>query len=245
MILGTGAAVAQVGETGTPQAVGGGPSIAVTGTGKASAPAEGAVIQIVVRRSDVALGDAAATPATEPLTEADVQPVVEALVAAGIPAAAIEILITPVAPFIGPFGPGTAQILAAGDETVVAILGTAIPAAIDAALAANLAVDQAAAGYTVTDCAAVETAALREAVDNARAQAEQLAEILGVELGDLTLVARQPSYATYGGPAGGPCAEPLTVESVKVGSVYLPPFNAAIAPEFEIYATVNLTYAIG
>jgi hypothetical protein len=90
-----------------------------------------------------------------------------------------------------------------------------------------------------------ETAALRGAVENGKVQAEQLAEVLGVELGELTLASRQPSYGAYGGQPGGACVEPLTVEAVKAGTVYLPPFNAAVDPEFEIYATVLLTYAIG
>src|SRR6188474_1657609 len=77
MILGTGGTTAHEGETGTPQASGGGPSIAVTGTGEASAPAEGVVIQIVVRRNEAGMAsDAtpavkafAAGPAGTPLTE--------------------------------------------------------------------------------------------------------------------------------------------------------------------------------
>lgn len=251
MMLGTSGTTAHEGETGTPQATGGGPSIAVTGTGEASAPAEGVVIQIVVRRNEVGMaGDAtavrafAAGPAGTPLTEAEVAPVVDALVAAGIPAETIEVVIAPAAPFTGAFGPGSAQILTSGDQTVVARLGEIIPPAIEAALAANLLVDQAGVGYTVGDCVAVETAALRDAVENGRAQAEQLAEVLGVELGDLTLASRQPTYGTYGSPGGSACAEPLTVDSIKEGAVYLAPFNAEAEPEFEIYATVSLTYAI-
>jgi uncharacterized protein YggE len=253
MMLGTGGTTAHEGETGTPQAQADGPSIAVTGTGEASAPAEGVVIQIVVRRNESAgmAGDAtpavkafAAGPAGTPLTEAEIVPVIDALVAAGIPAETIEVVIAPAAPFMGAFGPGSAQILTSGDQTVVARLGEIIPPAIEAALAANLLVDQAGVGYTVGDCVAVETAALRDAVENGRAQAEQLAEVLGVELGELALASRQPTYGTYGSPGGGACAEPLTVDSVKQGAVYLAPFNAEVEPEFEIYATVNLTYAI-
>jgi uncharacterized protein YggE len=252
MILGSGATTAHEGETGTPQASGGGPSIAVVGTGEASAPAEGVVLQIVVRRNEVGMaGDAtpavkafAAGPTGTPLTEAEVQPVVDALVAAGIPAETIEVVIAPAAPFTGAFGPGSAQILTSGDETVVARLGEIVPPAIEAALAANLLVDQAGVGYTVTDCVAVETAALRDAVENGQAQAEQLAEVLGVQLGELTLASRQPTYGTYGSPGGGACTEPLTVDAIKEGAVYLAPFNADVEPEFEVYATVSLTYAI-
>jgi uncharacterized protein YggE len=254
MIFGSGAAVAHEGGTGTPQASSsGGPSIAVLGTGEAGAPAEGVVIQIVVRRNDTGIASDstpvrafAAGPAGAPLTEEEVQPVVDALVAAGVPAESIEVVIAPAAPFTGAFGPGTAQVLASGDEVLVAKVGEVIPSAVEAALAANLWVDQAGVGYTVADCTAVETAALRDAVENGKEQAEQLAEVLGVELGKLVLASRQPTYGAYGAPAagGGVCGEPLTVEAVKSGSYYLAPFNAEIEPEFEIYATVNLTYAI-
>src|SRR5262245_21870717 len=82
MVLGSGVAVAHGDDTATPQASGSGPSIAVSGTGEASAPAEGVVIQIVVRRNDVGVaGDTtpsvrafAAGPAGAPLTEEEVQP---------------------------------------------------------------------------------------------------------------------------------------------------------------------------
>ncbi|MEA2596339.1 MAG: hypothetical protein QOF01_2808 [Thermomicrobiales bacterium] len=253
MLLGIGAAAAHEGNTATPQAESGHPSIAVTGTGEASAPAEGAVIQIVVRRNDAGMANTG-TPAVkafaqgpaggEPLTEAEVQPVVDALVAGGLPSDALEILIAPAGPITGPFGPGTAQILATVDQATLAKLGQIIPGAIDAALAANLGVDQAGVGYTVADCTMVETAALRDAVESGKAQAQQLAEILGVELGELTLASRQPSYNTYGGQAAGACANPQTVETIKEGALYLPPFNAALEPKFEVYVTVNLTYAI-
>src|SRR5262245_38345134 len=53
MILGSGTTAAHEGDTSTPQATSDHPSIAVTATGEGSAPAEGAVIQIVVRRLDV------------------------------------------------------------------------------------------------------------------------------------------------------------------------------------------------
>lgn len=250
MMIGPGAAVAHEGEGATPQAGGSGPSIAVVGTGEASAPAEGVVIQIVVRRNDVGMADAsavrafAAGPAGTPLTEEEIQPVVDALVEAGIPEDAIETVIAPAAPFTGAFGPGTAQILTTGDETVVAKIGEIIPPAIEAAMAANLSVDQAGVGYTVADCVAIETEALRDAVENGRAQAEQLAGVLGVQLGELTLATRQPSYGSYGAPGGGACGEPLTIDAIVEGAVYLAPFNASVEPEFEVYATVSLTYAI-
>ncbi len=246
MILGSGATTAHEGETGTPQASGGGPSIAVTGTGEASAPAEGVLIQIVVRRNDVGMASDA-TPAVKafaagrraPLTEAEIAPVIDALVATGIPVETIEVVIAPAAPFTGAFGPGTAQILTSGDQAVVARLGEVIPPVIEAALAANLLVDQAGVGYTVADCVAVETAALRDAVENGAGPGAATGRGTPRAARRVRLASRQPSYGTYGSPGGGACAEPLTADSIKEGAVYLAPFIAGSGTEFSIYATVS------
>lgn len=258
LLLGLSGADAQTEGEGTPRATTtAGPSITVSAQGDASAPANGAVILLVLRWNDLSQapptsgkGDAesdqkAGGPApagSAPVTAADAQPVVDALVAGGIPTASIEIVETGTTALTGPFGAGTVQVLATVDERAAGALGSMIPAAVAAAITANLWVDQTGVGYTVSDCTTVETEALRDAVMTGQAQAQQLADVLGVQLGALQVASRQPGYSIYGGAAA--CGEPLTTAQVKEGKVYLPAFNPASPAEFEVYAMVSLTYAI-
>jgi uncharacterized protein YggE len=173
-------------------------------------------------------------------TEADVQPIVEALVGAGNAREAIEVVINPTVTFYGPFTPGSAQVLATVEEAQVAAVGDAVAAAIEAGEQAGLLFDQVGVGYIVAECKPVARQALADAVAKAREQAEELAEVLGVQLGELLIAGRSPAYGAYG---GGGCADQPTIARVKAG-FSLPPFNPAAEPEVEVYATVHLIYAI-
>lgn len=61
--------------------------------------------------------------------------------------------------------------------------------------------------YDVEDKSALESEARRMAIDNARAKAEELAQLLNVSIGDVVMVVEQPNYspvfAGYGGGGGG------------------------------------------
>ena len=90
--------------------------------------------------------------------------------------------------------------------------------------------------YTIADCAALESAATKAAVDDARDRGAAFAQTLGVGVGAIT-GASNYSYSPYGGSAcgsayGGPY--PLAVDSAA------PSGSRAV----QVFANVSITYAI-
>ncbi|MGH2562731.1 MAG: hypothetical protein ACRDJH_27035 [Thermomicrobiales bacterium] len=108
--------------TGAPAGVAG---LAVTGVGEASAPAEAAVVQFIARFGGGFFPgkESAPVPAT-PVAVPDeaLAALVAALTGAGVPEDAIETTTFPDGPFGGPFGPGTALILAQLDGDLLSSL---------------------------------------------------------------------------------------------------------------------------
>jgi hypothetical protein len=219
------------------------PGIAVVGNGEASAPAESATMQVIVRAVDMGAPPptsegAPSGPALPPTVgEEQVQPVIDAIVATGVPVASIEVVISPT--FGGFFGPGTAQIVIAYGADELGLMAGAAEAALAAAQAAGLGVDTVTAAYEVADCEPLLADARRAAAEAGREQAEGLAEILGLTIGDVILASESPAY---GGAPGSGCV-PETFADAGKGN-YLPPFDPNAPAEVEIYSVLNLAYAI-
>jgi uncharacterized protein YggE len=88
--------------------------------------------------------------------------------------------------------------------------------------------------YTVSDCAALEGAALRAAKDDADARSTLLAEALGVSRGP-AVGAADYAYAPYGGNAcGDSFANPYPVGGV--------PYAEGQRGRVQLYATIMITY---
>jgi uncharacterized protein YggE len=243
-------------QTATPAAVAGNASgqatIVVSGFGTASAPASGAIVQLIARQLGVAditspgAADSEApvlTGSPTPPTKDQVKSVTDALVKAGVAKDGVMTTITPTGPFYGAFGPGTAVIAfqLTGDQ--VKKTTKFIQTALKQGEEAGVAFDAINAVYTVTDCAAVANQALTAAIADGRAQAEAMAPALHAQLGDLVQAVSQSSFGKYYG-GGGPnyCSQPVTLESALHS--YFSSFDAGANVEVEISATVSLTYAI-
>lgn len=88
--------------------------------------------------------------------------------------------------------------------------------------------------YDVEDKSALESEARKIAIDNARAKAEELAQLLGVSVGDVVMVSEVPNYGpVFGGFGGGGGA--------AEASVAPPP----LAPgSLAVSVSIQVTYAI-
>lgn len=209
------------------------PSIVVIGTGEASAPAKSATMQIVVRAA--MFDPASKTPPA--LTDEQAQPVIDALVAAGIAEDAIEVNISQ--GFSGAFGLGTAEIRVAIEQAELKMMPDLL-AAVTAPLE-GLTVDAVNAAYEAADCAPLVRRARKAAAVDAEKQAEGLAEAVGLELGKILLVAQSPVYA---GVPGVGCT-PLSPGFQAGGTgTYLSVYDPSAPPEVEVYAQLNIAYAI-
>ena len=224
------------------------PGIVVTAVGEASAPAESATMQAIVRDIDGFSGGKPSSegePAPPPpapglppaLTEEQVQPIVDAVVAAGVPAESVEVFVNP--QFGGPLGAGGAEVRVELDQTQLELAGDVATAMTEATTQAGLIIENLGAAYAVADCEPLVREAQRAAADDARARAERMAEVLGLQLGEIILASEGSEY----GPGGVGCATSPFAELSGKGS-YLPAFDPTGEAEVEVYATLNLAYGI-
>jgi uncharacterized protein YggE len=196
-----------------------------TGTSSSNGSAGAAEPAPPVADADVAVQEVA------PITEETLQPVIDALVSAGVPREDIE--------FIGQgyFDKFSSSATLRVTISNLGILDAAVTAATNAA--ANLASAQLSStnvSYTVSDCGALEQAAMQEAVTDAGERGAAFAETLGVGLGAV-VGASHYSYSPYGGNAcsgsvGGPI--PLAEQAFVQGG----------SQTVQVFANISVTYAI-
>jgi uncharacterized protein YggE len=219
------------------------PGIVVLGSGEASAPAESGTLQLILRAvppqgdqsSDVAApapGPGGQSPA---LTDDQVQPVVDALTAAGVSNRSIKVLISP--SFGGPFGPGAAQVLITLSQDKLKLASDLVTAGSEAAGQNGLNLESVGAGFEVADCDTLIREARQAAATDARARAEALAEVMKLTLGEILLVSETPSYGD-----GSGCSTPFPGSDPS--ATYFPSFDPSTKPEVEVYSQLNDTYAI-
>lgn len=161
------------------------------------------------------------------ITEADLQPVVDAIVAQGVSRDDIEVI---VAPYYG----GSANIrVTVGD---VDALEGIVDAATEAASGLEgISFGGSSVSYTVSDCAALEQAAMRAAVDDARERGQSFASVLGVGLGSI-VGASHSSYSPFGSPCDSGLGGPYPLGGVA--------YAEGQSPEVQLIATVTITFAI-
>ncbi len=169
-----------------------------------------------------------------PITEDTLKPVIDAIKAAGVGAADIE--------FIGqqypdPYYSSATLRVKVGD---IDSLDGVIAAAQDAAAGLDgVMLNSSSVAYTVSDCTALEKAAMAAAVDDASERGAAFSEALGVGLGDV-VGASHYSYSPYGGTAcdqgfyGGPYPYPM-------GGM---PYFEGQPSEVQVFANISVTYAI-
>lgn len=242
------------------------PGVVATGWGRASAPATSADIQIIATRSYYGgmmvdptiasmpmMEDAAATPGAGtmdpyagmmggpiPLTEADLAPLIDAIVASGVASDQIAVL-TPAftSMYTGPGGPESAQIRVAIADPEVAMLTALGQSLWTAAAGAGLSIDHYGVTYQGGDCAALAQEARTAAVTDARAAAESLATALGGMLGPLV----QAADNTLGWNLGG-CLPGMPPGYSPYGEGMGPAFDPTQPAEVVVYSQVTLTYEL-
>lgn len=166
------------------------------------------------------------------ITEEDLQPVIDALVDAGIPREDIEFLGSSY--YYDAYWSSATLRVAVRD---LDRLGDAVGAATDASLGlGDISLQSTYVSYMVEDCGPLEQAGLGAAVDDAEARATAFASALGVTRGELT-GAQTYSYSPFGGsPCGVGNIGPYPVAEVA--------YSASRTSDVTLYANVTLTYAI-
>lgn len=226
--------------------------ITVIGSGSASAAADNAIIEFYFGTSGGVRPDApvtdtgsssggstgsepaaddAALQEADPITEADLQPVIDALVGAGVARDDIE--------FIGQsyYDPYFAAATLRATVRDISNVDSAVEAARNAAGGVpNVQLQSTNVSYTLEDCASLETAAMEAAVEDAGERSQALATVLGVGIGAVT-GASNYSYSPYGGT---PCASGY-YGPVPLGGVA---YEAGQVNEVMVFAQISVTYAI-
>lgn len=223
--------------------------ITVQGYGSASAAADSAVIEFYFSStgygvpapypmpdSGSAGGSEPASPVTPGavtvITEDVLKPVIDAIKGAGVPAAGIE--------FIGqqyadPYSSSATLRVEAGD---IASLSGVIQAATDAAAGLDgVMLNSSSVSYTVSDCAALEKAAMVAAVADAGERGAAFADALGAGLGEV-IGASHYSYSPYG---GGVCGQAYYGGPYPMGGM---PYFEGQPSEVQVFANISVTYAI-
>ncbi len=221
--------------------------ITVSGYGSASVDADTAVVEFyfgsygdAVRpggdpepgSSGSGSADRAASISAAVITEEDLEPVIDALVDAGIDRDDIE--------FLGATYYYDAYWYSATLRVTVrdlAILGDAVGAATDASLGLEgISLQGTYVSYVVEDCAPLEEAALSAAVEDAETRAGVFASALGVTRGVL-IGAQTYAYSPFGGsPCGVSNVGPYPVADIA--------YSENRGDDVTLNADVTLTYAI-
>lgn len=174
------------------------------------------------------------TPVTQevkPITEADLQPVIDAIVAAGVARSDIQFVSQG---YYDPYSSNaTLRVTVKNIDNVDGVMQAAKNAASGLN---NIFLQNINVSYTVGDCAALEKAAMRAAVEDAASRAGAFAEALGVGLGSVTGAANY-SYAPFGGT---PCNSQYTGPYPMTGVAY----QAGQPSQVQVVSTVSVTYAI-
>jgi uncharacterized protein YggE len=228
------------------------PSIVVTGSGGASAPAERAVVQLlIVRAAPYSQDFTSDTPAPTSTAGAagSIAPVIDAIQALGVLEGAIRVLSSP---SLISVCPNSAHCSAVRVEVTVEkpdldLLNAIVDGAGEAAGKEDLTVQDVGVGYGIADCRPLHERAREAAATDARTRAEAQAKVLGVTLGPL-VVSSETAPAEPGDASG--CA-PLHGSNDDAwwtpGSVGLtvPAFDPQAMPEVVVDLQVTLAYAIG
>jgi len=171
----------------------------------------------------------------EPITEADLQPLIDAIKAQGVSDADIEVTIYP-ATYYGPYGTPTARVTVTLRD--MSKVGSLIDAGNQAvAESGALYMQNVGVTYSVNDCDALLKEARRAAVEDARDNGAGLAEALGVGLGDIQ-GATEYSYDPYGYSSCQPQSGPDYYQYEG------PPFDPAQPAEVQIISNVTISFAM-
>jgi uncharacterized protein YggE len=219
--------------------------ITVSADGEAEAPAESAVMQFIVRVDPSAGGESLKSGAGFPsdVTEEQMAALVAAAQSKGIDDNSVDLLIVPQNAFTSAFGPGVGVLAVQIDTAELKHRVKIADAVTKAAKDNGLTFDNIGVQYIVEDCVGLDQAALADAAESAENQAARMAQAMGLTVGELIAVERQPNYNGYSGPNRDVCAETPTLATAL--EQYFPAFDPNSDAVREIYASLLVTYAIG
>lgn len=235
---------------------GAGPRLVAVGDATVRAPADSAILQLLLGTSPFTdtfgpvtrPADGSAPGAAE---RDDAQPVAQALHAAGVAPSDVRIVVSPALPS-GYFGGNTGLYGIRLDVTVrdptLDMLNALVNAAGGAALANDRSLVAVGVGYRVDDCAALMREARERANEAARANAQAQAAVLDVPLGALLLASDTPTEISGGAAdtADG-CASPPPSPVSPFGDASglgVPRFDPAVPAEAVARRRVSLTFAL-
>jgi len=230
-----------------------GPRLVAIGTGRAAAPAAVADLQLLIGASmydgQIVIGDGPTDAPAGDAERAAVAPIVAALTAAGAAAADVRVLVSPALTdrYFGAAGAtnGVRIDVTVRDPTAEG-LNALINAASRAAIAEGKALSQIGVAYTA-DCGPIERQARQLAIEQARVNASQQAELLGMPLGELVLSSDVAPQIATGAIGAADCrlvGAPRAVQVGEAGAVTLPPFDPAAPAEAWVGVQVSLTFAL-
>jgi len=223
----------------------------VQGQGEGSAPADIAMIEFLFSNGSNPFESPpeGKTPSpTKPLTQKSLQPVVDALVAIGVPASAIAVSTSPTSsqsfpfPFPLPSSGGSAQLVVKLDKPTrdrvqqIVTIGSK-----NEQLKENLSMQSVSVDYKVNDCQSLEKSAYLAAVNDARNRAKALAEALGVKIADVPSIAESP-FASFFGSASSCNSKPL-LSFFPFGGIKQP-YDPAAPAEVRVKKDILVTYKI-
>ncbi len=185
-------------------------------------------------------------PERTPITAERLQPVVDAITAgAGIEPETVEIDLSPLA--VDPFA-GRQESVRLDFEVAAPTpdgLAELIAAASDAATDNGMVIEITGVLYNPADCALVEAEAAQNALADAREQADDLAELLGVTLGGVIGASGNP-YFGFGPEAIGCSGQGSAFYESSYGGLGItaPLFDPSEPAEVEVYTTITVSYEI-
>jgi uncharacterized protein YggE len=226
------------------------PSIVVTGTGSASAPAEHALVQLlIVRAAPYSRDFSSDTPAPASTTGAvSIAPVVDAIQGVGVLEGAIRVLSSPslISVCSNSAKCSAVRIDVTVDKPDLDTLNAIVNAAGEAAGKQELTVQDVGVGYTIADCRPLHAQARDAAATDARGRAEAQAKAVGVTLGTL-VVSSETAPAEPDDANGCPPFHPASSDAWWTpGSVGLtvPAFDPLAVPQVAVTLQVTLAYMI-
>lgn len=225
-------------------------TITVTTTGTATAPAESALVVITIGPDTsylpMPVDDTSTTSeatAIAPMTEViDPTPIIEILVAAGVPAESIEVVEQPFSGEWGaPYGPLPISLIITVDQPDVAHLSDMLRLSRDTARANGWFINQFGVLYQVKDCRPLMQQARANAMTNATAAAEDQALAMGLTLGAPVASRDNSMYGTMGMPMAACADQPIPYQTSRVYLASI--FDPTMPTEVTATVTVDVTFA--
>lgn len=207
-------------------------SIAVTGIGQASVPADQAVIQMYFYTIAPIEYDPSKPP--EPLRTSDYQFIRNTLTDVGVPAGDVDF-------YVDPASSSSLRLQVKLAQPTTDRMSEIITAINDAVIRdARLSPSGSSVIYTVDECAAPEDEARREAIANAQARATALAAAAGVQAGQILTLS---DYSTWNASytSNCPSSEEATLSPFQYSGY---PFDPTSPPQVSVTTQITATYAI-